>query len=275
MEEQLIRLDEAGIIMSEEDKQKYLSAPDEIKIADNVQIPPGYKKCGHCKTVKKLYLFNRNSQAKNNCTGNCKACQKATSKKSYDKTKDKRDYKRYYEANREKKLEQSRKYYQENKDSVLTKQKKYHSSKKGRKVMKRAHAKRKYLLEKNAGIPWTRDIIIDRDKMTMLNGKLVKVSEVPICILCSKPIIHDRDIHMEHLLPVVMDGKDCFTNVGCAHQLCNLQKSKDAREITVEQVQDLITRSEAYIDMHPELFDEKVKNSKVDEAEFEDLDEET
>jgi hypothetical protein len=36
--------------------------------------------------------------------------------------------------------------------------------------------------------------------------------------------------------------------------LCNLQKSKDAREITVEQVESLIQRSEKYMDEHPEAF---------------------
>ena len=111
--------------------------------------------------------------------------------------------------------------------------------------MKKSHEKRKYMLAKNAGIPYTLEMLIDRDKQG---------GDRPICILCGKPIAHDRDIHIEHLLPVVMGGVDDFTNVGCAHSLCNLQKSKDAREITTEQVDDLIARSEAYMDQHPELF---------------------
>ena len=244
-DEQIIRLEEAHIYLTKEDIDKYKEAEDILVLKPGDTIPVGYKKCGHCGLYKKLYLFNRNRSSSINCTGNCKVCQKETSRKSYDKLKGTRDHKEYYAKNREKKLERSRQYYQEHKDDVLKKQKKYHKTKKGQKVMQRSHAKRRYLLEKNAGIPYTPEMCIDRDKM----GDVY-----PICILCNNPIKHDRDIHMEHLIPVVMGGKNCFTNVGCAHSLCNLQKSKDAREITVEQVESLIERSEKYMDEHPELF---------------------
>lgn len=246
-DEQIVRLEEARIYLSNEDIAKYKEAPDILTLRPGDVIPAGYKKCGHCGKFKKLYLFNRNRSSSTNCTGNCKECQKETSRKSYDKLKGTRDHKEYYAKNREKKLERSRQYYQENKDKVLAGQKKYHQTKKGQKAMQRSHAKRRYLLEKNAGIPYTTEMCIDRDKMG---------GDRPICVLCGKPIQHDRDIHMEHLIPVVMGGKNCFTNVGCAHSLCNLQKSKDAREITVEQVESLIERSETYMDEHPELFKE-------------------
>lgn len=244
-DEQIIRLEEAHIYLSKEDIAKYKESADILTLKTGDVIPSGYKKCGHCGKFKKLYLFNRNRGSSTNCTGNCKECQKETSRKSYDKLKGTRDHKEYYAKNREKKLERSRQYYQENKEKVLAGQKKYHKTKKGQKAMQRSHAKRRYLLEKNAGIPYTTEMIIDRDKIG---------GDRPICILCNKPIQHDRDIHMEHLIPVVMGGKNCFTNVGCAHSLCNLQKSKDAREITVEQVDSLIERSENYMDEHPELF---------------------
>lgn len=244
-DEQVIRLEEARIYLSAEDIDKYKKSADVLDLKTGDVIPLGYKKCGHCGKFKKLYLFNRNRSNSNNCTGNCKECQKLTSKKSYEKLKGTRDHKAYYAEHREEKLQRSREYYQQNKDKVLSGQKKYHKTKRGQKVMKRSHEKRRYLLEKNAGIPYTTEICIDRDKAG---------SDRPVCILCGKPIQHDRDIHMEHLIPVVMGGKNCFTNVGCAHSLCNLQKSKDAREITVEQVDDLIARSEAYMDEHPELF---------------------
>lgn len=244
-DEQIIRLEEAGVYLSNADIIKYKEAPDVLTLKPGDVIPSGYKKCGHCGKFKKLYLFNRNKSSSTNCTGNCKECQKETSRKSYDKLKGTRNHKEYYAKNREKKLASSRQYYQENKDKVLAAQKKYHKTKKGQKAMQRSHAKRRYLLEKNAGIPYTTEMCIDRDKMGQ---------ERPICILCNKPIQHDRDIHMEHLIPVVMGGKNCFTNVGCAHSLCNLQKSKDAREITTEQVDSLIERSEQYMDEHPELF---------------------
>lgn len=243
--EQIIRLEEASVFLTTEDINKYKDAPDILTLQVGDVIPAGYKKCGHCGKYKKFYLFNRNRSSSTNCTGNCKECQKETSRKSYDKLKGTRDHKEYYAKNREKKLENSRQYYKENRDKVLANQKKYHKTKKGQKVMQRSHAKRRYLLEKNAGIPYTPELCIDRDKMG---------GEHPICVLCGKPIQHERDIHMEHLLPVVMGGKNCFTNVGCAHSICNLQKSKDAREITVEQVETLIERSEKYMDEHPEAF---------------------
>lgn len=244
MSEQLIRLEEANIKLSEEDLQKYLDAPDVLQNAPQ-ELPVGYKRCGHCRRVMKLYLFNRNKNSTLNCSGNCKECQKETSKAAYKKAAKSIDYKASYARNREKKLERSKQYYREHKEEILKKQREYHGTRKGRKVMQKSHAKRKYLLEKNAGIPWTKELVIDRDK---LGG------DRPICILCGKPIARDSDIHMEHLIPVVLGGKNCFTNVACAHELCNLRKSKDAREITVEQVDELVMRSEKYIDEHPQLF---------------------
>lgn len=244
-DEQIIRLEEGQVYLTNEEIEQYKCAPDVLILKPGDVIPQGYKKCGHCGMYKKFYLFNRNRSTSTNCTGNCKECQKETSRKSYDKLKGTRDHKEYYAANREKKLSHSRQYYQENKDKVLAGQKKYHKTKKGQKAMKKSHAKRRYLLGKNAGIPYTTEMCIDRDKQG---------GDRPICVLCGKPILHDRDIHMEHLIPVVMGGKNCFTNVGCAHSLCNLQKSKDAREVTVEQVESLIERSELYMDAHPELF---------------------
>lgn len=246
-DEQIIRLEEADVFLNKEEISKYKQLPDSLNLSPGDAIPAGFKRCGHCGIYKKLYMFNRNRNVANNCTGNCKDCQKETSRKSYIKNKGTRDHKEYYTRHREEKLERSRKYYAENKDKVLANQKKYHKTSRGKKAMKRSHAKRRYLLDKNAGIAWTEELIIDRDKQG---------GEFPICVLCGKPIIHARDIHMEHLIPVVMGGKNCFTNVGCAHSLCNLQKSKDAREISVEQVEQLIERSENYMDIHPEAFTE-------------------
>ena len=255
-EEQIKRLEEARVYLTNDELEKYVDDPDELTLKTGDIIPAGYKKCGHCGIYKKLYLFNRNKAASNNCTGNCKACQKETSKKSYDKNKNSRDHKEYYAAHREQKLERSKQYYLDNKDKILSKQRDYHKTSKGKKAMRRSHDKRKYLLAKNVGIAWTPELVIDRAKMG---------GERPICILCGQPIMHDRDIHMEHLIPVVMGGKNCFTNVACAHQLCNLQKSKDAREIEVEQVETLIERAENYMDAHPESFKEFFEQQEAED----------
>lgn len=244
---QLTRLEEARVFLDPESIREYLDGPDvlELKVGDT--IPAGYKKCGRCGKYKKFYLFNRNKQVRNNCSGNCKDCQRSASKAHYATHKDPEKHRANYQANREARLAKGREYYQNNKERINAQQKEYHKSGKGRKVMKNAHAKRKYMLTKNAGIPYTLDLLIDRDRQG---------GDKPICILCGEPIQHKRDIHIEHLIPVVMGGADDFTNVGCAHQLCNLRKSKDAREVTTQQVAELIERSEKYMDEHPDTFKE-------------------
>jgi hypothetical protein len=264
LELQRLRLQEAGIFMPQEELAQYFSAPDELpepKAAKGAapEVPLGYKRCGRCHKIKKLYLFNRNSNSKTNCTGNCKECQKVAAQISYDKNKGKRNYKEYYAEHKESKQEQSRQYYQKHKDEISRKQKNYRGSAAGKRVMRRSHAKRKYSLERNSGIPYTRDIVIDRDKQGQ---------EFPICYLCGEPIKVDSDIQLDHVIPVALEGADDFTNIACTHKLCNLRKSKDAREITVEQVEGVMALAEKYIDEHhdlfPQLFEEPASDKKVD-----------
>lgn len=240
------RVEIAGITFTAKEMSAYLAAEDVIVLEADEAVPAGYKRCGGCKEVKKLYLFNKSNSTKNKCTGNCKACQKISAAASYARTKSKRNYKKYYQENKERKQEHSRKYYQNNKEAILSKQKEYHSTKKGKKVMKKAHAKRRKLLAQNKGIPYKRDWVIDRDKLGQ---------EFPVCYLCNLPIEVEKEIHMDHVIPVVMGGMDCFTNVACTHETCNLTKEKDARNLTTEQVETVIERAETYIDEHPELFD--------------------
>jgi hypothetical protein len=246
---QIMRLQEGGVNLEEDELDAYLEAPDVIEnpTAGSTDIPAGYKRCGKCKRIKKFYLFNRNKSARNNCTGNCKECQIVTAQKSYDKNKDKRDYKKYYAENREMKREHGRNYYQRNKEKILARQRQYKQTAAGKEVMNKARSTRKKSMKENAGIPYTREIVIDRDSR-FIN------SEFPLCCLCNKPITDPEDIHMEHIISIAIGGADCFTNVGCAHSECNLSKSKDAAEITVEQVESIEARAEAYIDAHPEAF---------------------
>lgn len=246
-QKQLERLTIAGINMNDVVAKDYIAKPDDLGIyRDDMDIPDGYKKCGHCNHVLKYYMFNINNSAKNKCTGNCKACQKKAAAKSYEKTKGNRNYKEYYEQNKERKREHGRKYYQKNREAILEKQKEYHTSKAGKKVMKKSHAKRRKLLAANKGVNYKREYVIDRDK---LGG------EFPICYLCGEPIRVEREIQLDHVVPVVLGGKDCFTNVACTHELCNLRKEKDARNLSVTQVETIIQRAEQYIDEHPELFE--------------------
>lgn len=245
---QIERLEIAGITLEGDDLINYLNGPDDLgEFREDMEIPLGYKKCGGCKRVLKFYLFNKNNGSKNKCTGNCKACQKASAAKSYERTKHKRDYKKYYAENKERKQEHSKRYYEEHKEEIRSKQKEYHSSKQGKKVMKRAHKKRRKLLAANKGVPYQREWVIDRDKMG---------GEHPICYICKEPIKFERDIQIDHLVPVVLGGKDCFTNVGCTHTLCNLRRPKDARDLAISVIEEIMERAERYIDEHPELFGE-------------------
>lgn len=248
--EQLVRLEEAGMTPDGwESLLAYLKSPDILdksKVAKS--IPDGYKACGKCGKIKKFYLFNRNSSSKQNLSGNCKECQKQAAAKSYKKTKKKRNYKKYYEENKELKREHARKYYEANKEKIDARHREYVKSKKGKAVMQKAHAKRREALANNVGIPYDRQLVIDRDKM----GK-----EFPICNICGKPIedISGAGLHIDHIVPVVQGGLDCFSNVACVHAKCNLTKTKDARDTTTEQVERIIERTDAYMDEHPEIFE--------------------
>lgn len=234
------RLDLAHLTMSSDEFEQYYAMPEEM---EGAEVPKGYKKCNKCDKIKKLPLFNKNSSAKDGCTSQCKDCQKQNAHKSYAKNKHKKTYKSYYQKHKEAKREQSRKYYQEHKEELAKKHAAYRATTKGKRAMNKAHSKRAKSLKKNTGIPYTREMVIERDS----HG-----GTEPICYLCGKPI-HGTP-HLDHVIPVVMGGLDCFTNIACVHDICNLSKSKDAREITDEQVNALMRLSDEYIDQHRDKF---------------------
>lgn len=239
------RLDLAGIQMTAKELKDYLAMPDTLPVTPGVTIPKGYKRCSKCGVIAKLHLFNKNGQAKDNCTTQCKECQKQNAHKSYDNNRHKRNYKKYYQENKEAKQAQSRQYYITHKAEMQVKHAQYRTTSKGKKAMSRAHKKRAKLLKENAGIPYTREILVERDSQG---------GEVPICYLCGEPIT--GALQLDHVIPVAMGGKDCFTNIACVHDTCNLRKSKDGREITTEQVETINSLSEEYMEAHQELFPE-------------------
>lgn len=248
-EKQRLRLDEAHMKYTEEQFAEYLAKPDVILTAQPktyICNIPGYKRCGKCGDVKKFYLFNRNKAAKDGCTGTCAICQRQAASKSYKKTKQKRNYAEYYRKNAEAKKAAAKKYYQENKDKCDEQHRKYLQTKAGQKVMKKAKAKRNNLLNVNAGIPYTRELVIDRDKMG---------GQYPVCYLCGKEITEAKDIHLDHVIGVTIGGANCFTNIACVHSQCNLRKTKDCTEVTPQMVELIQKRAEAYIDEHPDDFD--------------------
>lgn len=251
MEIQVERLRIAGINLTAEGEYIYCQSVDVLleKFEKGAPVPEGYKRCGKCGQVKKFYLYNKNSASKTNTSGSCKECQKGTATKSYKKTKQKRNYKKYYQENKEAKQAHARKYYAENKDRMDAKHKEYLSTKKGKAVMSKAHTKRRKAMADNAGIPYTREMVIERD------GLFVGL-ENPVCYICENMIedTSGQGLHIDHVTPIVIGGMDCFTNVACTHSTCNLEREKDARELKVEQVEKVQKAAEAYIDAHPEKF---------------------
>lgn len=251
------RLDLAGIQMTDKELQMYLAKPDTVPVTPGVAIPKGYKRCTKCGTISKLHLFNKNTQSKDGCTSQCKECQKQNAHKSYEANRHKRNYKKYYQENKEAKQAQSRQYYITHKAEMQVKHAQYRTTSKGKKAMSRAHKKRAQLLKANAGIPYTREMLIERDSQG---------GTTPICYLCGEPIT--GALQLDHVIPVAMGGKDCLTNIACVHDTCNLRKSKDGREITTEQVETINSLSEEYMEAHQELFPEifAVAEAAVEQA---------
>lgn len=249
---QVERLRTGGISLSAAEEHIYCQSVDVLaeKFEKGAVVPAGYKRCGRCEEVKKFYLFNKNSASKTNTSGSCKACQAGNAKKSYQQTKKKRNYKKYYQENKSAKQEQARKYYQANKDKINAKHKEYLGTKKGKQVMQKAHAKRRKSIADNPGIPFTRALVIERD------GKFQN-QEHPICYMCNKPItdISGEGLHIDHVIPIVEGGLNCFTNVASTHSNCNLTREKDARMLQVEQVESVKKLAERFIEKHPEHFD--------------------
>ncbi|MFI3171137.1 MAG: HNH endonuclease signature motif containing protein [Eubacteriales bacterium] len=231
----------ANIVFTDSSLKAYLAHND---IITNVaSVPIGYKVCTKCGQIQKLYLFNKNKSSKDGRTSQCKECQKQNARKSYKKNRTKKKHLAYYQEHKEERQEKSRQYYLDHKEERKKKHAAYRSTKAGQKAMKRAHSKRAQLLKENTGIPYTRVDVLTRD---CLGG------EHPVCYLCGEQI-HGTP-HLDHVVPVVMHGKDCFTNIACVHDTCNLRKSKDAREITTEMVLAIEERAMKYIDEHPEKF---------------------
>jgi hypothetical protein len=254
-EEQIKRLQEGNVHLTPEALTKYLNAPDVIKWDTSKQgnLPAGYRFCSKCLQVKKYYLFNRDKRRECNCTVTCKECQKEVVKLSNKKVIEETGvsrYKKYYHKNKERLKLAHRKYYEKNKEKILQHHKEYASSKQGKRIEKKAHKKRKLNMIKNAGIPYTRELVIQRDTEAG-EGTLY-------CYICGKPILKGETIHLDHLIPVVKGGLDCFTNIVCVHEICNLSKSKDGLSVSAAMINNLHDMSEIFIDEHLKEF-EKLK----------------
>ncbi|MNO88257.1 HNH endonuclease [compost metagenome] len=250
-EDQIVRLGLASVEMTDSQLTVYLKGKDDLgEVEKGSEVASGYKRCGSCGHAKKFYLFNKNAGSKTHTSGNCKECQKKSAANSYKQTKKRRNYKKYYQENKEVKQKHARAYYENNKEELKVKHAKYLQTKGGKKVMAKAHAKRRESLANNKGIKYTRAMVIERD------GAFLGES-APVCYICLNPITDTSgtSLHIDHVIPVVEGGLDCLTNVACTHSLCNLQREKDARLLTTEQVETIVKRAEKYIDTFPDMFE--------------------
>lgn len=252
-EEVVSRLLSASIRLSEGELEAYMASDDvlDTPIAKGAPVPLGYKRCGKCEMAKKLFLFNKNAASKTNTSGSCKECQRSAATASYARTKKTRSAKKYYAENRDRKREQAREYYQRNKEHLNAKRKIYGATAKGKKVMQKSHTKRREALLANVGFSYTRAQIIRRD--------LILGQGVVECYLCGNAI-EDRTgvgLHLDHMIPVAIEGKDCFTNVASVHAQCNLNRPKDGRDIegeTLKRIELIAKASKKYVELHPEEF---------------------
>jgi len=246
--EQIERLKLAGLTLTQDAITEYLAKPDDLgEYKEGMKLPVGYKKCGRCKHVLKLYMFNKNKSTKTYSTGNCKACQRQAAAKSYKNTKKKRQYKKYYQEHKDERQEQARQYYAENKEEMDAKHQEYLATKKGKKVMHKAQKKRRITIVNHKGIPYTRALVLDRDK---------RGGNVPVCYLCGEPILNTdgAHCHLDHVVSLNNGGTDCFTNIAAVHSTCNLKKEKDDRNLTSKQIQEIKDLAKKYMQEHPDKF---------------------
>lgn len=57
---------------------------------------------------------------------------------------------------------------------------------------------------------WNRAALIKRDGM--------------VCALCKEPILHMRDLTIDHVVPLARGGTDKLENLRLAHEFCNNQR---------------------------------------------------
>ena len=245
-----------NISLDGSDFDEYVAAPDVME-KDNFTGILGYKYCSKCNTYKKLYMFYSSSNHKDGFAPECKKCRGERRAKLHENMSEEKKAKRkQYRKNSDKKrLEKQRlamingEYVPKEKTAgEITRDMRrrarnaeYRKTDTWKEVYKRSVQKREALKKANKGIPYTKTLIKQRDE------------GLP-CILCGKPIEDWSDAQVDHLIPILIGGLDCFSNVSYVHSSCNHKKTKTALEINLTQVEDLRKRTEAFIDNHKELF---------------------
>lgn len=165
--------------------------------------------------VLPLDQFNKRKQSPDGHTYTCKMCEKARAKESYYRRKAAGKIVLSPEQ-REANKEFYREYYRANKDKRREYDATYRKSRDGKKAMNAGHARRKMRLKAQAGEPYERWEVIEKDTK---DGVL-------LCGICGQPIERIRDMQLDHIIPIAQGGKDELANVRCVHTECNLTRPK-------------------------------------------------
>lgn len=193
--------------------------PEGTNVLVTEELPPGTKKCSHCKQVLPKAQFSGRKASRDGLSYTCKACERKAAMESYERRKKKRaEHKRYMQV-RERRLEQSRENYKKHHAMRLAQAKEYRMA--NPIVYKSAGARRRARL-KEGRVPYKRFEIIERDS----------VDGIPICQICLKEIFDLSELHIDHILPLVAGGKDTPENVRVVCSECNLNRPQDGRDVS-------------------------------------------
>ena len=194
------------------------------------------KICNNCKVEKSLEDFRLKKERGTYRTNSiCKECESKQKKEYYlnnrsaiiksrketivtpeAKEKRKKYLLKYYKENKEEKKEKSKKYYKENREQLLKKASEYKKTKEG-KISSRASASKR------------RNASLDNDDGTITKHSLDTLLQIQNnqCFYCKKDLslLTDREVHLDHYIPISKGGAHSITNVVWSCSSCNLQKN--------------------------------------------------
>ena len=185
------------------------------------------KLCTKCKTKKPHTEFTKNSHTLDGLRNACKSCEKIRQADYYKAHKEeisKRNIawkkanpkKLLTEEEQEKVKQRAKEYYEKNKDKIKQAAKEYRKTEKG--IENGKMSKALYYGRKKA----TNDGTITVETLRQLREQ-----QFNACKYCGTSFITlpDRQIHLDHIIPVSKGGQHSLTNVVWSCARCNQHKS--------------------------------------------------
>ena len=133
-----------------------------------------------------------------------------------EKEKRKKYLSKYLKENKEEIKEKFQKYYKENREQLLKKASEYKKTKDG-KISSRASSSKR------------RNASLDNDDGTITKHSLDTLLQIQNnqCFYCKKDLslLTDREVHLDHYIPLSKGGAHSIINVVWSCSSCNLQKS--------------------------------------------------